>query len=240
MWVTTGHRVLCSTLGERRRGFLKGCSMGISVSLGFWSVHFCVLCTSNSWFFTELFWRSAAPKRENCTWLGELGWHQLPPGVCWSQEPEGPSKPPKSDSLLCWWPSRHSAEDVPCNSKCRARKVVRTLSLAPFLSWPDIVVKLESSFWAITRDALSRGEFYSLLAWPEILSTTITSSTEVPEVPSPIALLSDNTSQLSWSLESVPICRAKIENVEALQMVMIAWGFFVLFFCKIQLVIIQK
>lgn len=156
-----------------------------------------------------------------CTWLGELGLHQLPAGVCWSQEPEGSSKPPCLASCCVGDPADNSAEDIPCNSKCRVKKVARTFSLTPFLSWlnqelPDIVVKLQSFFWAIIRDALMRDELYSLLAWPEILSTTITSSTEVPEIRSPIALLSDNTSQLSWLLEGVPICTAKVENLETL------------------------
>lgn len=176
MWVGTGHRLLCSTLGERRGGSWR------DAAWGFWSLWdseacifaFCALYMPV--FLLDCFGGVPLLRGWTCTWLGELGLHQLPAGVCWSQEPEGPSKPPKSGFLLCWWPSRHSAEDMPCNSK--GSKDIQSYFI-PFLSWldqelPDIVVKLQSSFWAIIRDALMRNDFYSLLAWPEILSTTVT------------------------------------------------------------------
>lgn len=175
-------------------------------------------------FFTGLFWRSAAPKRVSLHLAGIAGLALV--ARCWSQEPEGPCKPPGLASCCVCDPA-DSAGDVPWSSTCRAEKGVRTLTLIPFLSWFDQeLVKLQSSFWAIIRDALMRGEFYSLLAWPEILSTTVTSSTEVPAVPSAIASLSANTPHLSWLLESVPICRAKVDSLEALQMVMSACFFF--------------
>lgn len=103
MWVATGHRLLCSTLGERRRWFLKGCNMGIWVSLGFWSVQFCILYTSNAWFFAGLFWRSAAPKRLSLHLAGRAALTSA--GVCWSQKPEGPSKPPSLASCCVYDPA---------------------------------------------------------------------------------------------------------------------------------------
>lgn len=88
MWVATGHRLLCSNLGERR-WCLKGCIMGIWVSLGFWSVHFCILCTSNTWFFTG-FGGVLLLRGWAFTWLEGTGLHQVPADVCGAKNLRAP------------------------------------------------------------------------------------------------------------------------------------------------------